>query len=84
MDARVMTVTPAAAAGSVEPHVERYYSRIGLLKPMRHLENSYKLCSEADVKHLRFIRKTQQVGYSLCEIAEILHHAADAGSPCPR
>ena len=83
MDARVMTVTQLAAAASVEPHVVRYYSRIGLLKPKRHRENSYKLFSEADVKHLHFIRKAQQLGYTLSEIAEILHHAADGESPCP-
>jgi MerR family Zn(II)-responsive transcriptional regulator of zntA len=83
MDARVMTVTQVAAAASVEPHVVRYYSRIGLLKPKRHPENSYKLFSEADVKHLRFIRKAQQLGYTLSEIAEILRHAVDGESPCP-
>ena len=67
----------------VEPHVVRYYSRIGLLKPKRHPENSYKLFSENDVKHLRFIRKAQQLGYTLSEIAEILGHATDGESPCP-
>ena len=83
MDARVMTVNQVARAASVEPHVVRYYSRIGLLKPKRHPENSYKLFSEVDLKYLRFIRKAQELGYTLSEIGEILQHAVDGESPCP-
>lgn len=82
MDARVMTVNQVATAASVQPHVVRYYSRIGLLKPKRHPENSYKLFSEADLKYLRFIRKAQELGYTLSEIGEILQHAVDDESPC--
>ena len=83
MDSRVMTVNQVATAASVEPHVVRYYSRIGLLKPKRHPENSYKLFTEADLKHLRFIRKAQELGYTLTEIREILQHATEGESPCP-
>ncbi len=84
MDARVMTVNQVAKAARVEPHVVRYYSRIGLLKPKRHPENSYKLLGETDLKYLRFIRKAQELGYTLSEIGEILQHTADGESPCPK
>ena len=83
MDARVMTVNQVAKAARVETHVVRYYSRIGLLKPKRHPENSYKLFGETDLKYLRFIRKAQELGYTLSEIREILQHTADGESPCP-
>ena len=81
--APVMTVNEVARRADVPPHVVRYYSRIGLLKPARHPENGYKLFKQEDVKHLRFIRKAQGLGYTLSEIDEILHHAHHGESPCP-
>jgi DNA-binding transcriptional MerR regulator len=81
--APAMTVNELAKRADVPPHVVRYYSRIGLLKPARHPDNGYKLFKPQDVKHLRFIRKAQALGYTLSEIDEILRHAQDGESPCP-
>ena len=78
-----MTVTELARRAEVPPHVVRYYSRIGLLQAKRHPENGYKLFTDRERIHLRFIRQAQALGFSLTEIAEILKESAQGTSPCP-
>jgi len=77
------TVGGLAVAAGVEPHVIRYYVRIGLLTPARDPNNGYKRFTGHDLAHLRFIRGAQALGYTLAEIRRILHHAAHGRSPCP-
>lgn len=79
-----MTVIELARRANVEPHVVRYYARIGLLHPTRHLDNGYKLFCENDVSRLEFIHQAKTLGYRLPEIAEILTDAHHGRSPCPR
>ena len=78
-----LTVTELARSSDVEPHVVRYYTRIGLLSPSRDSHNGYKLFSREDVGRLRFIRKAKLLGYTLNEIARIIDHAGHGESPCP-
>ena len=80
----MMTVSQLSKHGGVAPHVVRYYSRIGLLEPIRHPENNYKLFSHRDVSRLRFIRQAQSVGFTLDEIAQILEAGEQGESPCPQ
>lgn len=78
-----LTVTELARSSEVEPHVVRYYTRIGLLSPKRNSNNGYKLFSLGDVRRVRFIRKAKLLGYTLGEIAKIIDHASQGESPCP-
>jgi DNA-binding transcriptional MerR regulator len=77
------TVTELARLTDVEAHVIRYYSRIGLLTPVRNKSNGYKVYSEPDAMKVRFTRKAQSLGYSLKEIEMILGDAHQGHSPCP-
>ncbi len=79
-----MTVMELARCAGVTPHVVRYYARIGLLKPGRSLENNYKLFSQQDLTCLRFVRRAQDLGFRLSEIARILEKASHGDSPCPQ
>ena len=79
-----MKVNELAREAGATPDVVRYYTRIGLLTPQRDPTNGYKRFSPRDARRLRFIRQAKSLGFSLSEIAEILHHAAHAESPCPR
>ena len=76
-------VAELARLTDVEPHVIRYYTRIGLLTPTRNIENGYKVYSQQDAMKVRFTRKAQSLGYSLKEIEMILGHAHQGHSPCP-
>lgn len=80
----MFTVNDVAKLAGIAPHVVRYYSRIGLLKPVRDPRNGYKLFAPEDAKRLTFIRQAQSLGFTLHEIAEILHDGGQGKTPCPR
>ena len=77
-----MTVSQLSNKGNVDPHVVRYYSRIGLLKPTRHPGNGYKLFNTVDLTRLRFIRQAKSLGFTLDDISQILEISGDNKSPC--
>lgn len=83
MNDNTLTVIELARLTEVEPHVIRYYTQIGLLKPSRNNNNGYKVYSKEDVLCVRFTRKAKSLGYSLKEVKTILAHAHKGDSPCP-
>jgi DNA-binding transcriptional MerR regulator len=78
-----MFVNEIAQQTQIPAHVVRYYTRIGLLKPGRHVENGYKVFGERDIKRLRFIRKAKALGFTLNDIERILDEASHGKTPCP-
>ncbi|WCK52980.1 Hg(II)-responsive transcriptional regulator [Aneurinibacillus sp. Ricciae_BoGa-3] len=57
---------------SVNKETIRYYERIGLLpKPCR-TDSGYRLYSEQTVDRLNFIKRMQELGYTLDEIDKLL------------
>lgn len=78
----MLTVNELAKQGAAPAHVVRYYTRIGLIKPSGQQENGYRLFQSRDVKRLHFIRMAKQLGFTLSEIGEIIHHADKGDSPC--
>ena len=55
-------------------HIEtiRYYEKIGLLfKPERNISN-YRIYNDSHIKQLKFIVNARLLGYSLCQIKELL------------
>ena len=78
-----MTVNRLARLSNTSPYAVRYYTRIGLLKPRRNMQNGYKMYADSDVAQLRFIRRAKSLGFTLQEIAEILHESGQGKSPCP-
>ncbi|MBI1766912.1 MAG: MerR family transcriptional regulator [Bacteroidetes bacterium] len=79
-----MRVSEFSRRAQVSPEVIRYYTRLGLLKPSRDPENRYRIFSDADLKRILFIRRAKRLGYTLAEIAEILHESSKGKSPCPK
>lgn len=61
----------------------RYYTRMGLLQPGRNPVNGYKLFDRKDARHLAFISRAKQLGYTLAEIKHILNECDKGNSPCP-
>ena len=64
-----MIVSELAKIACVTPHAVRYYSRIGLLCPAKDVGNNYRRFARDDVQRLNFIKKSQQLGFTLEEIA---------------
>lgn len=50
----------------------RFYEKQGLLKKPARSEGRFRLFTADDVRNLRFIRKAQELGFSLLEIRELL------------
>jgi MerR family copper efflux transcriptional regulator len=50
----------------------RYYERSGLLAPETRLASGYRRYSDVQVARLRFIRRAQELGFSLKDIGELL------------
>jgi DNA-binding transcriptional MerR regulator len=79
----LMTAQALADNSDVSAENVRYYTRRGLLKPVRHRKNNYRLYQESDIARLRFIRQAKNLGYTLKEIAKIFEQSKRGDSPCP-
>lgn len=67
-----------AKQANVNPETLRYYEREGLLPKPKRTEAGYRLYAEEDVKRVRFIKKAQELGFSLKEIKDLLALKVDA------
>ena len=77
------TIRQLALMAGESDHVIRYYCRIGLLQPAQRTANGYRRFGAIALRHLRFIRLAQGLGFSLHEIATVMHRAQSGSSPCP-
>lgn len=50
----------------------RYYEKSGLLEPHAKLPSGYRRYGDSQVARLRFIRRAQELGFSLKDIRELL------------
>ena len=61
-----------ASQASVNVETLRYYEREGLLPEPARSDSGYRLYSDETVKTVRFIKRSQDLGFSLSEIKELL------------
>jgi MerR family transcriptional regulator, Zn(II)-responsive regulator of zntA len=78
-----MNVTEFATKTGVSPYAIRYYTRIGLLTPARQSDNRYRRFTNSDVDRLSFIRKAQELGFTLMEIRKVIEESRAGRTPCP-
>ncbi len=77
-----LTVGKAAEQAGVNVETLRYYERRGLMPtPQRSLSN-YRLYDEEAVKRLKFIKRAQEIGFTLAEIDELLALRATPDAKC--
>src|SRR5882672_11408628 len=55
----------------------RFYEKQGLLKRSARTEGGFRLFGSHDIQSLKFVRKAQELGFSLGEIRELLILQAD-------
>ena len=66
----------------INPETLRYYEKIGIIpRPPRSASN-YRLYPEQFVSRIRFIRRGQELGFTLREIRELFELRADDGARC--
>ena len=74
------TIGQLARKAEINLETVRYYERRGLLpKPPRTL-SGYRLFPAEAAQRLRFIRRAQELGFSLAEIRELLSFRLSAGT----
>jgi DNA-binding transcriptional MerR regulator len=67
-----MTIGKFAAAQGVSVETIRFYQRRGLLTQPERVGSGFREYTEDDLWRLAFIRRAQQLGFTLGEIAELL------------
>ncbi len=78
-----MKVTQLAEAFGVKKDTIRYYTRIGLLRPSKSLENGYKFYGKKEQSRLRFILSARDLGFSIEDIKQIVSESDQGKTPCP-
>jgi Hg(II)-responsive transcriptional regulator len=77
-----MTIGQAAIAAGVNIQTLRYYERRGLLTEPPRGTSGYRVYSEAEVQVVRFIKRAQELGFSLQDIESLLGLASGQRRSC--
>jgi len=79
----VMRVTELAKAMNTTPDTVRYYTRIGLIVPIKSPNNGYKTYGEKVQQGLKFILSARHLDFSVEEIKSILTESDKGNTACP-
>jgi MerR family copper efflux transcriptional regulator len=78
-----LTISKAAERAGVGVETIRFYERRGLIEqPRKPGSAGYRIYSAETVRRVRFIRRAQEIGFSLREIEELLSLRADPSADC--
>jgi MerR family mercuric resistance operon transcriptional regulator len=77
-----LTVGQLAKDAHVNAETVRYYERIGLMPEPRRRESGYRQYSQDAIARIRFIKRAQELGFSLKEVSELLSLRVDPATTC--
>jgi MerR family copper efflux transcriptional regulator len=77
-----LTIGQAAAQAGVGIETVRFYERKGLIEPPARTQAGYRAFDPDVVRRIRFIRRAQELGFSLAEIRELLALRVASGTTC--
>ncbi|MEX0680479.1 MAG: MerR family transcriptional regulator [Balneolales bacterium] len=78
----VWKIGKAAGLAGVNKETIRYYERRALLPPAERRESGYRYFSQRHVDRIRFIKRAQELGFTLSEINELLNLRMDEHTNC--
>ena len=78
-----MTTGQVAREAGVNVETIRFYERKGLIKDPPRRESGYRQYPLRVVNRIRFIKRAQELGFSLKEIEELLDLRAEGQDACP-
>ncbi len=78
----MLSIGQVARRAGVGVETVRFYEREGLLEEPPRRASGYRQYSEQVVTRLRFIKRAQQLGFSLKEITKLLQLRVDAHTSC--
>lgn len=76
------TIGEVARRADVNVETIRYYERRGLLEEPPRTDAGYRQYPASTVRRIRFVKRAQELGFSLREIDELLRLRVEAGAPC--
>ena len=77
-----LTIGEVAKQAQVRIETLRYYERTGLVASPLRSESNYRLYPQETVRRVQFIKRAQELGFSLKEIIELLALRATPETPC--
>ena len=77
-----MRIGEIAAQADVNIQTLRYYERRGLLTPPSRRASGYREYGTDDVQRVRFIRRAQDLGFTLQEIGDLLALQSESVRSC--
>jgi MerR family copper efflux transcriptional regulator len=77
-----LTIGEVAKQAHVRIETLRYYERTGLVARPPRSESNYRLYPQETVRRVQFIKRAQELGFSLKEITELLALRATPETPC--
>ena len=78
-----MRIGEAARAADVGVETIRFYERQGLVEqPEKPVYGGFRSYARETIDRIRFIRKSQEIGFSLREISELLTLRVDPDADC--
>lgn len=72
MEDRSLKTSELAELAGVNVHTVRYYESRGLLPKPPRTRSGYRMYSSEHVAHIQFIKRAQELGFTLEEIQELL------------
>ena len=82
MPSRAFTISKLADAAGVNVETIRYYQRRGILDEPPRVEGGFRAYGDAHLRCLQFLRRAQDLGFSLDDAAEL--HALSRSPDRPR
>lgn len=78
----MLNIGDAARRGGVSVEAMRYYERQGLIARPERDANGYRRYTPDHVLRIKFIKRAQNVGFTLRDIGDLLSLRADPGASC--
>jgi MerR family transcriptional regulator, mercuric resistance operon regulatory protein len=69
-----LTISGLAREAGVNVETVRYYERRHLLDAPPRTRGGYRTYGPSDVERMKFVRRAKDLGFTLHEISELLHH----------
>lgn len=72
----------AAELAGVNKETLRYYERCHLIPEPERMDSGYRLFSQRHINQIRFIKRAQELGFTLSEIKDLLNLKMDEETTC--